>query len=180
MIVQHQSTFLCVALLSTCTALHADEPWLDKTDLFHAGQSGYDTFRVHGIVVSGKGTILAYCEARRGSRSDWADIEIMLCRSTNGGVTWSPPQRIADSGKDTVNNAVATVDRDTGQIHFLYCLNYGQCFYMVSDDDGITFSEPREITSSFESFCKDYVWHVLATGPGHGIQLRNGRLLVPV
>jgi sialidase-1 len=44
----------------------------------------------------------------------------------------------------------------------------------------VSFSEPTEITKSFEAFRKDYAWNVLATGPGHGIQLRNGRLLVPV
>lgn len=167
-------------LLFSSTTLPAEEPSLDKTDLFHAGQGNYETFRVPGIVVTNKGTVITYCEARRGSKSDWADIEILLCRSTNGGRTWSPPQRIADSGKDTVNNAVAIVDRDSDRIHFLYCLNYHQCFYIFSDDDGVTFSKPREITKSFEPFRKDYDWHVLATGPGHGIQLRNGRLLVPV
>jgi sialidase-1 len=171
---------LSICLLSGASTLVAAEPRLDKIDLFHAGQGGYETFRVPGIVVTGKGTILAYCEARRGSRSDWADIEILLCRSTSGGRTWSPPQRVADSGKDTVNNAVAIVDRETGRVHFLYCINYARCYYMFSDDDGITFSKPREITGTFEPFRKDYDWHVLATGPGHGIQLRNGRLIVPV
>jgi sialidase-1 len=158
----------------------AGEPFLDKTDLFAAGQAGYETFRIPGIVVTRDGSVLVYCEARRGSRSDWADIEVLLCRSTNGGRTWSPPLRIADSGKDTVNNPVALVDRDGGRIHFLYCINYGRCFHMFSDDDGLTFSKPVEITSAFEPFRKNYDWHVLATGPGHGIQLRNGRLLVPV
>ena len=49
--------------------LSAAEPRLDKTDLFHSGQAGYETFRVPGIVVTREGTILTYCEARRGSRS---------------------------------------------------------------------------------------------------------------
>ena len=160
--------------------LFASEPILDKLDLFAAGQSGYETFRVPGIVVTRDGTILVYCEGRRGSRSDWADIEILLTRSTNGGKTWSPPQRLADAGKETTNNAAAIVDRDSGRIHFLYCRNYAQCFYMFSDDDGVTFSEPTEITAAFEPFRKNYAWNVLATGPGHGIQLRNGRLVVPV
>lgn len=169
-----------LVLLSANIVTCAEEPPLDKTDLFAAGQGGYETFRVPGIVVTTKGTVLAYCEARRNSRSDWADIEVLLCRSTNGGKTWSPPQRIADSSKDTVNNPVAIVDRDTGRIHYLYCINYARCFYMYSDDDGATFSKPTEITSAFEPLREKYDWNVLATGPGHGIQLRNGRLLVPV
>src|SRR6185369_12329506 len=47
-------------------------------------------------------------------------------------------------------------------------------------DDGLTFSSPVEITSAFDKFRSEYDWKVLATGPGHGIQLKNGRLLVPV
>ncbi len=174
-------SIVCLLLSSvSLPRLIASEPMLDKTDLFHAGQGGYETFRVPGIVVTRDGSVLAYCEARRGSRSDWADIEVLLCRSTNGGRTWSPPQRIADSGKNTVNNPVAIVDRSTGRIHFLYCINYARCYYIFSDDDGVTFSDPQEITSTFEPFRKDYDWNVLATGPGHGIQLRSGRLLVPI
>ena len=168
-------------MLLTCPhAAKSAGPFLDKTDLFTAGQSGYETFRIPGIVVTRSGTLLAYCEARRGSRSDWADIEILMTRSTNGGRTWTPPQRIADSGKDTVNNPVAIVDRDSGRVHFLYCINYHRCYYMFSDDDGSTFSDPTEITQAFQPLREHYAWNVLATGPGHGIQLRSGRLLVPI
>jgi sialidase-1 len=82
--------------------------------------------------------------------------------------------------EQTVNNPVAIVDRDTGTVHFLYCINYERAFYMRSDDDGVTFSKPVEISSTFEKFRPEYDCNVIATGPGHGIQLANGRLLVPV
>ena len=51
---------------------------------------------------------------------------------------------------------------------------------MESSDDGATWSEPVDITATFERFRPEYEWRVLATGPGHGIQLKSGRLLVPV
>ena len=51
---------------------------------------------------------------------------------------------------------------------------------MRSDDDGKSFSHPTDITKTFEQFRPDYGWAVIAPGPGHGIQLRNGRLVVPV
>jgi len=35
-------------------------------------------------------------------------------------------------------------------------------------------------TRTFEAFRPEYDWKVLATGPGHGIQLISGRLIVPV
>ncbi|WP_051946113.1 FAD-dependent oxidoreductase [Verrucomicrobium sp. BvORR106] len=171
----------------------ADE--VEKTDLFVGGENGISLYRIPGIVVTPKGTVLAYCEARRTSAADWGEIEVHLRRSTDGGKTFSPAQHIAHQGardegnphkkeggekEQTVNNPVAIVDAKTGTVHFLYCLNYKRCFYMRSEDDGLTFSAPVEITAAFEGFRPKCDWKVLATGPGHGIQLRNGRLLVPV
>ena len=86
---------------------------------------------------------------------------------------------MAKEGQITFNNPVAIVDR-AGPVHFLYCVDYGRCFYLRSDDDGVTFSKPVEITRTFEQFRKDYDCRVFATGPGHGIQLKSGRLVVPV
>ena len=63
---------------------------------------------------------------------------------------------------------------------FLYCINYARCFSMRSTDDGVTWSAPVEITAAFEPFRAKYDWKVIATGPGHGIQLKTGRLVVPI
>jgi sialidase-1 len=62
----------------------------------------------------------------------------------------------------------------------LYCVNYARCFSMRSTDDGLTWSAPVEITAAFEPFREKYPWKVIATGPGHGIQQRGGRLIVPI
>jgi sialidase-1 len=51
---------------------------------------------------------------------------------------------------------------------------------MRSTDDGVTWSAPVEITATFEPFRKHYDWKVIATGPGHGIQMKSGRLVVPI
>jgi sialidase-1 len=118
-------------------------------------------------------------------------------RSTDGGKTWLPPRPMSDGGPRvpksaavvakklareddrTMNNPVAIADRD-GTLHFLYCAEYARCFVRHSSDEGETWSEPAEITAAFDEFRPEYDWKVLATGPGHGIQLRSGRLLVPV
>ncbi|MBM3855247.1 MAG: exo-alpha-sialidase [Verrucomicrobia bacterium] len=55
-----------------------------------------------------------------------------------------------------------------------------RCFHLRSTDDGVTWSKPVEITAAFEPFRRDWPWRVLATGPGHGIELQSGRLVVPV
>ena len=176
----------------------AAEPFMQKTDLFKAGTAGYATYRIPGIVVTRSGTILAYCEARKSLQGDWGTIDIMMRRSTDGGSTWQEQRKIvnlrgpvqqnpvalkqnlAKEGEITINNPVAIADRKTGAVHFLYCVEYARCYYMASDDDGGTFTEPVDITGAFERFRAQYDWKVLATGPGHGIQLKNGRLLVPV
>lgn len=175
----------------------AAEPFLEKSDVFTAGTDGYALYRIPGLVVTAKGTVLAYCEARRVGTTDWDTIDIMLRRSTDGGKTWSERQKISDvpgpksknpvataqklgkSDDVTYNNAVAFPDHD-GTVHMLYCLEYMRCFYIRSTDDGVTWSKPVEITASFEKFRSEYDWKVLATGPAHGIQLKTGRLVVPV
>jgi sialidase-1 len=175
----------------------AAQPLLEKTDLFEAEKDGYALYRIPGIVVTAKGTALAYCEARLNSGSDWGTIDIMLRRSTDGGKTWQPRAKIANVpgpkeknpaaitkkvGKTqdvTYNNPVAFADRD-GLVHMLFCLEYMRCFYIRSDDDGVTWSAPTEITQTFEAYRPQYDWKVIATGPAHGIQLKTGRLVVPV
>jgi sialidase-1 len=188
---------IAAAMIAGLSQASAREPLLEKIDLFEAGTDGYALYRIPGIVVTAKGTVLAYCEARRTGKSDWDTIDIMLRCSTDGGKSWSPRQKIADvlgpktknpvalaqklANPDdvTYNNPVAFADRN-GSVHFLFCLEYARCFSMHSDDDGLTWSPPVEITPTFEKFRPEYDWKVLATGPGHGIQLRSGRLVVPV
>jgi sialidase-1 len=178
--------------------MNAGETICEKVDIFRARTGGYATYRVPGIVVTTEGTVLAYGEARRSTGGDWGAIDILIRRSVDGGRTWSPPRKLnpaeaeisknpvaleqdlATAEEHTFNNAVAIVDREKGGVHFLYCAEYARCYYLYSEDDGQTFGQPTDITATFERFRPDYDWHVVATGPGHGIQLQSGRLLVPV
>lgn len=190
-------TFLLM-LVSGCvsgTGL-AEEASFYQTSVFPAGLHGVSLYRIPGIVATPQGTLLAYCEARRTGGADWGEIEVHLRRSLDAGRTWEPVQHIAHLGEriegnphkrtdegareQTVNNPVAIVDHVTGSIEFLYCVNYARCFSMRSTDDGLTWSSPEEITAVFEPFRKDYDWTVIAMGPGHGVQLPSGRLVVPI
>jgi sialidase-1 len=185
-----------VALL-LAHALVAADGVVEKVTAWEHDTGGYAQFRIPGVVVTRAGTVLAYAEARRTARSDWAEIDLVMRRSTDAGRTFGEAIRIGHMNESfaknpvavarnqgtgmgtTYSNPVAIADRN-GEVHFLFCVEYQRAFYMRSQDDGRTFSAPVEITGAFEGFRAVYPWKVLATGPGHGIQLKNGRLLVPV
>ena len=143
----------------------------EEQDLFKAGEAGYSRYRIPALVVSAKGTILAFTEARKGKGSDTDEIDLALRRSFDHGKTWEPMRIIADDGGRTVNQPTPVLDRDTGTIWLPFCKDNRQVFVMKSTDDGVTWSEPVEITRDV----KDPSWKYIGAGPGHGIQLKNGR-----
>src|SRR3954451_7935176 len=87
-----------------------------QTEVFRAGEGGYDTYRIPALISSAKGTLLAFCEGRRNSASDSGDIDVLLRRSFDGGKTWAPVQTVADAGGDTIGNPAPVVDRKSGSI----------------------------------------------------------------
>lgn len=163
----------------------------ESRPVWRAGEGGYHTYRIPAVVRSKKGTLLAFCEGRRGGSSDSGDIDLLLKRSTDEGATWSETQVVADLGADTIGNPAPVVDRRDGAIHLLLTRNAGHVkekeiiertvqetrtvWTTVSRDDGRTWATPREITSDVKP--AEWTWY--ATGPCNGIQLRSGRLLIP-
>lgn len=178
--------YLAAAVLSlaACAAAFAKAPQKPMRDanlvLWQGGEGGYATYRIPGIVVTERGTVLAYAAARRTTRSDWADTNIVMRRSVDGGKSFAPSVRIAGDGHGTTDNPVAVVDKRAHTVLMLYQTNYERVFVMESRDDGLTFSAPREITPILAQMRSQFPWTVIAPGPNHGIQMRNGRLVVPI
>ncbi|MBW2267433.1 MAG: exo-alpha-sialidase [Deltaproteobacteria bacterium] len=152
----------------------------EKQELFEARTAGYHVYRIPGLLTTKRGTVIAHCEARKGV-TDWEPIDICMRRSTDGGVTWGEPYVVLDHTRfdpdKPVHSFSCFADRVTGDVHVLFCNDYAHVYYMKSEDDGATFSEPRDVTPTFDAFKQVVPWRVVAVGPGHSIQLENGRLV---
>ncbi|MBI4663370.1 MAG: exo-alpha-sialidase [Verrucomicrobia bacterium] len=173
------------------TAPAQDLKGVRETDVFVSGQQGYHTYRIPSIIVTQKGTLLAFSEGRKRGTSDTGDIDLVVKRSFDNGKTWRDPQVLWDDGANTCGNPCPVVDRDTGTIWLLLTHNLGvdreaqivdgtskgsrTAWMTKSTDDGATWEKPVEITKDVKA--TNWTWY--ATGPGIGIQLKNGRLVIP-
>lgn len=141
----------------------------------------YKLHRIPGIIVTSRGTVIIYDEARREGKSDWDTINIFMQRSTDCGNTFGEPIMLARGTEEfkTSNNPVMVEDKN-GRLHLLYCRDYtvngGGAWHRYSDDDGLTWSEPDEVTYA----TRPELHNVFAFGPGHAICTTDGTLLVPV
>ena len=163
--------------------------------IYNQGTDGFELYRIPAIVKSKSNTLLAFAEARKArSNGDSGDIDLVVKRSSDNGKTWSKQITIWNDGQNTCGNPVPIVD-DRRRIHLLMTWNFQtdkwgaitngtgedsrRPYYTYSDDDGITWAQPVEITSSV----KKEKWDWYATGPCHGIQIQKGihkgRLVAP-
>jgi len=159
---------------------------MDQTVVFHADEHNVSSMRIPGMAPSTEGTLLAFCEAREGGDSTPTDL--VLKRSEDGGRTWGPLQLVVKArGLDAIMNPCPVVDASTGTIHCFSNIfpdgdmdlhrQPGKVRTIISrsDDDGLTWSAPDDITKGILDVSKDYG---KATGPGAGIQTDGGRLVI--
>ncbi|NWK54772.1 exo-alpha-sialidase [Verrucomicrobiaceae bacterium N1E253] len=151
--------------------------------LFACGTEGYKSYRIPALVTTTKGSLLAFCEGRKHGSGDHGDIDIVMKRSTDGGKTWSPLQVVHDNHNHVAGNPAPIIDQQSGRIHLLSCTSAHHeyaiyqgkgrrgIFIQHSDDDGQTWSSPRDIASNI--YPENWRWY--ATGPCSGIQIREGK-----
>lgn len=164
--------------------------------IFKENTGGFQVYRIPAIVKTNSGKLLVFAEARKlRSNGDTGDIDMVLKISEDNGKTWGSMITIWDDGTNTCGNPVPIVDKVTGKIHLLMTWNHGsddwgdlttgqgedtrRAYYTSSDDEGMTWSAPVEITSSVKA--PEWDWY--GTGPVHGIQItkgiHKGRLVAP-
>ena len=161
------------------------------------GDDGVHTYRIPGLATTMKGTLIGVYDIRRRSGGDLpGDIDVGMSRSTNGGRTWEPMKVIMDMGDDPdfrydgIGDPAVLVDRDTGTIWVAATWSHGnrswrgsgpgmkpeetgQLMLVRSDDDGVTWSKPINITEQV----KRPEWCFLLQGPGKGITMRDGTIV---
>jgi sialidase-1 len=179
-----------VSGVASAAPREADAGDLSESLVFQVGDDGMAVFHVFGLTTTPAGTVLAFAEARIGVR-DADPHHIAVRRSLDGGRTWEPMQYARRSdGTQSFVNPTPVVDRATGRIILLHaeCFrdpgNTGgspdssRLYAVTSDDDGETWSGPTELTHLFAGDLNEQTLHM--PGPGHGIQLSDGRLMVQV
>jgi len=140
--------------------------------LFVDNNSAYTDYRIPAMVIAENGAIYVAYECRE-DKSDWAQIDIRIMKSSDSGDSFQEIKKIYGNG-ETLNNPVLIAKE--GAVHFLYCVNYYHVFHIKSEDGGENWSKPNEITEIFN----DLTHTVVATGPGHGVVTPAGTMVSPV
>lgn len=165
---------------------------------------GYHNYRIPSLLVTKNESVLAIMEGRKDMNHDHATNDLVLKRSIDNGKTWSSPKIIVSAGNNVVMNPVM-VQSDTGTIILTYIYfpekrhssnrshgvkqvepglkgdNIEKVYMTRSEDDGVNWSTPEEITHIAKS--NKYSLHAIS-GPGVGLSLKNGkfksRIIIPM
>ena len=193
------AVLLCAAVtIWTGTALRA-QGLFEETELFVGGQDNYNTYRIPSLACTRNGTVLAFTEGRKDVGQDGGPTDIVLKRSLGNAGKWTPeflspkgggrsrhtvmmwnPLQVVfrSTNGDAYMNPVPVVDQSDGTIYLVanlfkqpYKDGDAPIWLIKSTDEGATWSNPVEITQGTG---------IHEIGPGAGIQLKSGRLVVQV
>jgi sialidase-1 len=185
-------------IVCTVTALRA-QGLFEQTELFVSGQDDYNTYRIPSVVCTKSGTVLAFTEGRKDIGKDGGPTDIVLKRSLGNAGPWTPafaaqqgegrerhntmmwlPLQVVfrSADGDAWMNPVPVIDQSDGTIFLVanlfkqpYKDGNAPIWVIKSTDEGATWSEPVEITQGTG---------IHEIGPGAGIQLHTGRLVIQV
>ncbi len=150
-----------------------------ETELWRYNQGGISIMHVFSTIAF-KNTVIAFCEARYGDGSDaGAAHDIYMKKSTDGGKTFEKNCVLLDShGELCYVNPTPLYDRVNERLYLFYAINLGNIktenHYIYSDDGGQSWSAPHDVTAILQKSGMQFN----LPGPGHAIQLKNGRMLV--
>ncbi|MFC4009301.1 exo-alpha-sialidase [Nonomuraea purpurea] len=163
----------------------------NKKTLWKSSGDPATCYRLPAVVKTKKNVLLAFAERRnRNDCSDYGAFDIVMRRSVDDGQEWQDSKVVLASEPGAMLQGNATVVADSEGPVFLFSTSEPSATVhrprtpkvQVSTDDGVTWSEPRDLSNVIKAPAGAGDW--FAVGPGHGIQLTRGdhvgRLVVPV
>jgi sialidase-1 len=169
--------------------------------VFKGGEEGHAIYRIPAIIALPSGELLAFAEGRVNGSDDFGDINLVLKRSSDQGLSWSGIQTLVDYDSLQAGNPAPVVDvldpsYPEGVIYLFYNtgnnheydvrMNRGvrEIWVMKSFDLGRTWESPENITQQVHKpnnpdFNPKYDnpenWRHYANTPGHAFQFKKGR-----
>lgn len=194
-----------VQLVLACSinmlATDASAQIITATTIFPTSDANYGCYRIPAVVTLKDGSILAFAEGRPTGCPDFGNIQVVMRRSTDGGTTWSTITVVASNGTLEAGNAVPVLDTldpnyPQGRLFLFYNIGNNseanvrngnglrEQMVITSTDGGLSWSSPSNITSQTAlmgaaPYNNPADWRDLAMGPGHGLQLADGRIVIP-
>nr|XP_034366005.1 sialidase-3 [Arvicanthis niloticus] len=168
-----------------------------SSTVFQQEEQNGITYRIPALLyIPPTHTFLAFAENRTSCRDEDA-AHLVLRRGVMKGrsVQWGPQQPLMEAtlpGHRTMNPCPVW-EKNTGRVYlFFICVrghvterfqitwgkNAAHLCFLCSEDDGCSWGEVKDLTEEvFGSVMKHFA--TFAVGPGHGIQLHSGRLIIP-
>ena len=185
---EHHRLLLLIASVAAASSVVAASAAGTAGTLFSAtvfaageGEGGGGCYRIPAVIgiapttANPNGTLLVFAERRFLTCADDSPHSIALRRSLDGGRSWLPQQELASSHEAGASKTLFVgspiLERETGSI--MMVIGHGGAPLLTkSTDRGASWSPPRSIF-----FC---LQGAVNPGPGAGVQLSSGRLVVPV
>ncbi len=172
------------------------EIMLRRTLVYGPGDYGSTNYRIPAITTADDGALVILTDKRKYNSGDLPqDIDIVANRSIDGGKTWSEPILVAQgTGYGKGFGDVAVIKSNSGKLIALFVGGNGlfqstasnliRTYMSTSDDNGQTWTSPKDITSQiYGPECSDPVrsqWQGLFFGSGHALCTRDGRLMAVI
>ncbi|XP_034971903.1 sialidase-3-like [Zootoca vivipara] len=168
-----------------------------KVTLFSQKKRGGLTYRIPALLyLPSESTFLAFAEERSSPRDEDAKFLVMRRGRKEGtSVQWGPqePLETAVLPNHRTMNPCPVFERKSGALFlFFICVekyiterhqistgrNAARLCYVSSPDGGRTWSQATDLTEAVIGG-ELTNWATFAVGPGHGVQLSSGRLVIP-
>ncbi|XP_072137916.1 sialidase-2-like isoform X2 [Mobula birostris] len=168
---------------------------LRKSDLFKK-KCG---FRIPALLhIPDSNILLAFAESRRGLKDESADVLYLQCGEydkSSKDFQWkdATPIQSARLEKHRSMNPCPVYEKSTNTVFLFFIAvdrskseedqiinrkNAARLCYVTSVDNGQTWSNTTDLTESCLGVTIN-TWATFALGPGHGTQLKSGRLVIP-